>query len=120
MPPLRWKEGDDAGNIRSLIQVSVDSLANNIQQLRDARFDLESGTFRTGEGKPLSDELIEGWAASPSARMAGAGVRTLKRGALLNTVVRERGEGGPGLLDQIPRVADQLVAEEGSLYRTFY
>jgi hypothetical protein len=26
MPPLRWKEGEDAANIRSLIQVSVDPL----------------------------------------------------------------------------------------------
>ena len=52
--------------------------------------------------------------------MTGAGVRTLKRVALVNTLVRERGEDRPGLLDQVLRVVDQLVAEGGPLHKSFY
>lgn len=119
IPPLQWRDGDDLGNIRSLINVSVESLAHYIPEIKRARYDFATRTFRNNQGKPLDDATLREWSATYSRiRAASAGSATLKRGILLNTLARTESGERPGLLAQVIRQPDQLVGE--SLRGTFY
>jgi hypothetical protein len=120
VPPLRWQEGDDSGNIRALAEVSAQSLAYHVPEVRDAHYDFDTGTFRDGEGKPIPDEAFsEGRDTFGGAGEARAGSRTLKRGALLISLLRRESEEGPGLLAQVLHQLGELVAGT-PLERTFY
>lgn len=119
VPPLEWRDGDNLGNIQSLIDVSVESLLHDAPQIADLRYDFRSATFRDAEGAPVTDEDFRAWASeSDGVRAARAGVRTLKRGVLLNTLARSEGESRPGLLEQVLRQPGQLVGS--SLSGIFY
>jgi hypothetical protein len=112
IPPLRWRQGDDEGNIRSLMETSVDSLAHHVPQIKDASYDFAARAFRTGEGNPIPDETIRTWTLrSRRDRTAGAGDRTIKRGILLRTLLQGAGrEGRDGLLVRALQIHDQLVS----------
>jgi hypothetical protein len=110
VPPLHWNEGSYVGNIRSLIENSIESMAHHVPEIRNGTYDFGTGTFRTGEGQPISDESFDAWATTRRGRAARAGSRTLKRGLLLNTLLHRAGEERPGLLAQILRRNGELVA----------
>lgn len=114
IPPLRWRDGDTLGNMTALIEVSQASLLHHIPELARARYDFASRTFRTSSGKPLSDETLDRWRVRyPRIGAAGAGRRTLKRGVLLNSLLRAtRGE-RPRLLALALRQPHQLVESGG-------
>jgi hypothetical protein len=119
VPPLRWQAGDTVGNIQRMIEVSLDSLKRQIPEFDRARYDFDTGTFLTGEGKPLTDGMLKSWADTNSGiRAAGAGSRTIKRGILLNTLAHAEGGERPRLLEQALRQPDQLVAgARGAFYQ---
>lgn len=120
VPPLAWTEGNDFANIQSLIAVSTASLFNRYPQVQDARYDFQAGTFRTGEGQPISDGDLDGWASSGRGSGASSvGRATLARGILLNTLARTESGQKPGLLERALRQPRQLVTG-GSLANTFY
>lgn len=120
VPPLRWTEGDEVGNLRSLIEVSVANLISHEPEVADARYDFQAGTFRTGEGQPLTDESLDKWASSAAGnRKARVGRATLKRGILLNSLLRAGSAERPGLLERVLRQPRELVTR-GGLRRTFY
>ncbi len=120
VPPLHWKNGDDLGNIRSLIDVSLGSIKSKFPEIDDARYDFETRTFRDSEGEPLSDEVLARWASSlRGVREARAGSATLKRSILLNTLSRQSGGERSRSLEQIIRQPRQLVTK-GGLKGTFY
>jgi len=98
VPPLHWNEGGDVDNIRSLIETTFESLAHHFPEIRSGTYDFDTGTFRTGEGEPISDESFDAWATTSGGRAARAGSRTLKRGVLLNTLLHRAGEEGSRLL----------------------
>lgn len=113
VPRLRWVEGDTLGNVQRMINVSLASLRNHVPEFERARYDFSTGTFRTGEGKPLTDRALDEWAdTSPRARTSGAGSSTFKRGILLNTLARTEVAGRPGLLEQSLQIPDQLVGAQ--------
>lgn len=118
VPPLQWRPGDTIGNIQHMMGVAVASLTQHVPEIARARYDVENRTFRTGEGKPISDGMLDFWSAHPRIRAACAGRATLKRGVLFNTLLRREGSGRPGLLEQILHVPDQFVGP--LLRRTFY
>lgn len=101
VPALRWKDGDFAFNIQSLIDTSLASIKAAIPEIDRARYDFETGAFRSGEGKPLSDGLLQTWLAHPRVREARAGRASLKRAILLNTLARTESGARPGLLERI-------------------
>lgn len=120
VPALRWTEGDDLGNLQSLIDVSVASLIQNIPEVVDARYDFQTGTFRSSEGQPLTDGTLDKWAsAARGSGKARVGRRSLKRGILLNTLARAESGQRPGLLERSLRQQRQLVTQ-GGISRTFY
>jgi hypothetical protein len=120
VPPLAWTEGDDLANIQSLIAVSTASLINRFPQAQDARYDFQTRTFRTGDGKPLSDGALDRWVSDSGRGGAPSiGRRTLKRGILLNTLARAESGQKPGILEQSLRQPRQLVTG-GGLSETFY
>lgn len=53
MPPLSWKDGDDLGNVQSLINTSVESLAHYVPEIKSAKYDFETGTFRDSNGRRI-------------------------------------------------------------------
>lgn len=120
VPPLRWRPGDDAGNIESLIETSIASIRSLVPEIDRARYDFDSRTFRRSSGEPLSDEMLDGWASRfGRVRAAGAGRSTLKRSILLATLSRAEGGERPRLLEQALRLSRELV-ERGGLRDTFY
>lgn len=119
IPPLKWTYGDDFANVAGLIEASTANTLNAVPELADARYDFASGTFRTGQGQPLTDGMLRARYAPHGAREAGAGSSTLKRAILLNSLLRAEGGARPGLLAQVLRQPDQLVRRgglEGTLY----
>ncbi|MCA0422062.1 MAG: hypothetical protein LCH61_01850, partial [Proteobacteria bacterium] len=120
IPGLRWTDGDDAGNLSSLIEVSIANLTSLVPEVADARYDFQTGTFRTGEGQPLSDVALDGWvSAAGRSGAARIGRATLKRGILLNTLAQSESGERPGILARSLRQSRQLVTR-GGLRRTFY
>lgn len=117
--PLLWKTGDDLANVAALIKVSVSNLAHYVPEINRARYDFATRSFRSSQGKPISDEALDGFRDRfPRIGAAGAGRKTLKRGILLNTLSRAESSERPGILERALRQPDQLVA--GGLSRTFY
>lgn len=87
--------------------------------MADARYDFATGTFRNGEGQPLTDGDLDKWASS--ARGVGSpriGRNTVKRGTLLSSLLRAESGQRPGLLEQVLRQPGHLVAR--GLKGTFY
>jgi hypothetical protein len=116
----RWNEGDHLGNIQSLIDVVLESLAHHVPEIRRARYDFDRRAFVTGQGQPITDRTLDEWSNShPRIRAAGAGSATPKRGILLNTLAQTTGREEPGLLERVLHLPDQLVTGT-SLEKGFY
>ncbi|WP_417261691.1 PLxRFG domain-containing protein [Celeribacter sp.] len=57
IPALQWTDGDHLGNISSLIKVSAMTYTHLFPDLADARYDFESGEYRSAEGtRMFSDD----------------------------------------------------------------
>lgn len=131
VPALRWVYGDDAGNIRRLVDLNLAALENALPSARQLSFDVRSGKFTndaTGvSGGSPTEELLHGLTDSRgsggSAGLALAGRRTLARGAVLRALVRETGREGAagrgrdGLLARIAGLGDDArEAARGIFY----
>ena len=124
IPPLKWSYGDDAANIRALIDLNLKSLDNAGYGDESIRFDLDAGVYRDSGGQELSRADIDALAASGLGRGANAGGRTLARGAVLRAVLREGGRDGAaagrrnGLLAAVAKLRnDATQAVEGLFSR---
>lgn len=117
VPPLSWKRGDLYGNVRSLIGVSLGSLSPFVQLAGTARFDVRSGIFVIGSGKPLADEAVDRAARiARGAGRPGTGSRTIKRAVLLRSLSREESGEAAGLLERaLQRGAEALACPDGHL-----
>lgn len=120
IPPLKWVYDDDLGNIRRLIDLNLKALENTAPSAPNLKFDASTGQFTndiTGvSGSSATQELLHGL-LDPGRGGAGAGValagrRTLARGAVLRSLLREAGrESAPGgrrdgLLAGLARLGD--------------
>jgi hypothetical protein len=104
---------------KALVDVSLASLTSKMPEFQRARYDFASRTFRTGEGKPLTDGALARWADGQGRdREAGAGRATYKRGILLNTLACAESGERPGLLERVLSQPRQLVgtSAEGIFY----
>lgn len=121
VPPLRWTYGDDVGNIRALIQASQE----NFNRDNPITFEPGTGRYLDSEGAVLDDDAISLIADAPGpARTLGAGLATLKRGALFDALGQNAGReaSGPGreragLLEKLVVLARELPE---SVRRVFY
>jgi hypothetical protein len=106
--------------VQSLIDALTASLNNALPELKNARYEFKTRTFRTSQGELLSDETLDNWRNSyPRIGAAGAGRNSLKRGILFNTISRTEGGEIYGLLELALRISHQLVtrcALDGPLY----
>lgn len=120
--PLKWTFGDDNANLAALVHASIENISYHVPEIRNARFDFATGTFRTGQGEPISDGMFRAYARrSARIRASGAGIATLKRAILQSSLLQEAGrEGGLGLLDQILQLTSQLDQPKKALGKTFY
>lgn len=121
VPPLRWVYGDHAGNIERLIDVNQQALENAFPEAKNLQYDLDTGNFidaRTGEtvdpvrfdagrerGLPARDGagLVAGADGRGEAGLLGApgaGWRTVARGAVFRSLLRQGDSSGAGRGDQ--------------------
>ncbi len=134
VPPLHWIYGDSVGNIQRLIDVNLATLENAFPEARNLTYDLDTGHFinvRTGDR--LSKEALARSADASRAEgaipAAGAGWRTVARGAVLHALLgrwaeaREKqgtgkwAESGPDrgeILDGAGRKRDQRAPSRDS------
>lgn len=118
--PLKWTYGDDLANVDSLIEVSTANTMAASPESADVRYDFGPRAFRTVEGQPVSDEMLDGWAlAARRVRKARIGRTTLKRAILLNTLARSESGKRPGLLALVLRQSGELV-DKGGLKGVLY
>lgn len=120
VPPLRWAYGDDLGNIRRLLEVTVASLDN--AGLDEITFDPSTGRFADSAGQEVGRDGIGAWVEAGYGRGANAGGRTLARSAVFRALLREEGRGGQGggrrdgLLARLAELAGNSPAIRGILY----
>lgn len=117
---LKWEDGkDNLGNLlefsRALLGKAMPEIADVVYNFRERRFE------RASDGTQISDAAFDRMSSSQrsGARAARAGRATLKRGALLNTLVRTTsGEGRREVLGDALRQLREGV--DPDLRRIFY
>jgi hypothetical protein len=120
VPPLKWRKGDTLGNVQAMIDTSLASLTHDVPEIANAYFDFASRTFRTGEGQPLTDGIVDVWlSAAQGDRAASAGRATVKRGLLLGSLSRAESGARSRLLEQVLSEQGQRLFGSG-LRETFY
>ncbi len=113
VPPLVWRHGDTVANIEALIAVSTASTFHAVPELANTRFDFDTGTFRTAEGAPLSDEVVDAFARRTRRDgTASLGSGTLKRAVFLRSLLRTPSGERSGLLEQVFRARGALLSPE--------
>ena len=115
---MEWEDGRD--NLQNLLAFSRKLLVSRIPEIQDIVYNFEARRFeRTGNGRQVTDADFETLAQSGGAREARAGSATLKRGAILNTLVRATSpEGRRDILAQALRQSGEVLDDD--LRRTFY
>jgi len=116
---LQWEDGKD--NLANLLKFSRDLLAREMPEAADLVYDFETQEYRNERtGENLDEAAFRDLAGnSRGARAARAGYSTLKRAALLNTLVRATGpEGRRNILGQVVRQLREGL--DPDLKRIFY
>lgn len=115
VPPLDWVYGDDIGNVRKLIDLTLKIQENAGNGLLD--FDPQTGRFTDREGRDVDVGAVSPPERGGRARPGHAGNRTLARNAVFRALLREQGGegkaadgGGRGLLERLVGVASQLAS----------
>jgi len=118
VPPLRWKEGDDAHNMRELMRTSYATTLHEFPEIEGMTYNPETERFEREDGTEVTDAQFRDIAASRRApgpprpddgpdvqalrNASTAGSSTLKRAVLTGTLVRREGsEGGRELLARL-------------------
>lgn len=98
VPALKWVYGDDIGNIRRLIDLNLKALDNAFPTSKNLDFDVDTGQFLdvSGGGRRIVsrgavDRAGNAAGARRAADVAVAGSRTLARGAVLRSLLRDEG-----------------------------
>jgi hypothetical protein len=101
--PLKWEAGNDAANMRSLIETTYQNVINHAPGLANVTFNFKTGEFeRDSDGSTVTDDDLRKFAGTANARAGKAGFATLKRVIVTNTLLRQADSGGRGsLLDQL-------------------
>ncbi len=118
IPALKWVYGDHLGNIKRLIDVNVGALENRFPDIKKVDFNADRGIFvnaATGGrlsldalGRRVNQRRSEG---DRAVAAAAVGRRTLARGVLLRSLLREAsgsgtaGGGRDGLLARLVVIA---------------
>ncbi len=117
--PLDWEAGNDAHNINRLAEVSYSSIVRRVPELANIGYNVVSRRFEDADGNEVSDKRFVELATRPGARAARAGRDTLKRTALINTLVQTSGsEGRSRVLGELLRQSGQHL--DPALRRIFY
>lgn len=116
---LQWEDGKD--NLANLLKFSRELLAREMPEAADLVYDVDAREFRNERtGENLDEAAFRALAGeSRGARAARAGEATLKRAALLNTLVRATSpEGRRNILGQVVRQLREGL--DPDLKRIFY
>ena len=120
VPALVWESGNTLGNIQSMIETGVTSLAHCVPEIRNASFCFDTRTFKDFEGRQLLDTALADWGTQLArGGTARAGNATFKRSILLQSLVRQESGTRPALLEQVLREPSQFL-ETFELSGIFY
>lgn len=115
IPALKWTHGDADGNIRNLIDVTLQSIDNNGGN-GDISYNIKTGKFEDTNGNELTRDDITGMAGVGLGRAAQAGGATLARHALLSSLVQGEGgqvRGSNGILESLVEQLRQFSSTDG-------
>lgn len=122
--PMQWEKGNTPNNLRELLYTSYKSAVDHVPEIKDVIYDFNKQEFvRASTGERFSDagfdQLSRGLFGKSENRYFG-GSTTLKRAALLNTLVR--GKSGEGWGQIMAEVGRQLQSGrlDDALKDTFY
>jgi hypothetical protein len=102
LPAIKWRAGDTAANIASMIHASIFNVYDNIDGIDEVRYDFGTHDFRDQfSGERWGDARFAEVAGSEGGRAARAGGATIKRAVLLESLVRPASGERAGLLDQL-------------------
>lgn len=90
---LDWTDGDHDSNIAHLLNKAYTNIIRHFPEIKDVEYDFKNKQFvdRT-DGQPVTQDNFEELATSRGARKAQAGSATLKRTALIGTLLHKQGE----------------------------
>jgi hypothetical protein len=121
---IDWEPGNTPHNLKEMLYTSYKAAIDAVPKLKDVIYDFNRGEFiDSGTGDVLDDRalraLVSGDVPKSGQRYRG-GSSTAKRAALVNTLLREQGEGGgrrvlDSLVDQLRSGRPQLRLKD-----TFY
>ena len=124
---LPWREGDDRFNIASLVRRSYENTILDVPEVDRIVYNQQAQRFENvTNGRPITDEAFKKLATKRSAGgRAPIGSATIKRAALVNTVLREASgdvsTGRPGLLAGTGQPSDGSASSvPGGLRGIFY
>lgn len=103
-----------------MIDVITKTIEHNVNDVRGIYFDFTTRTFRTSEGKPVTDGMLGRWVAAGEGRAFSIGGSSLKRYGLYQSLLRGASSERPGLLERVFRTHAQLVADGAPLNRVSY
>ncbi len=104
IPPLNWEIGDDAHNINALAETAYTSVVRQVPEMANVLYNFETHRFEDAHGNEVGDKRFVELASKSGAREARAGRDTLKRTALINSLVQGKGsEGRSRILGELLR-----------------
>ncbi len=109
VPPLKWA-GSDVDKFNALAETFVQTVYNNVPNLKEISYDIHAKRFVDLGGNPVTAEGWAEFADSPEAARARAGESSLRRAVFLKSLMdsESRGYGEPG------KVLGNLLAWGGS------
>lgn len=116
---LKWDDKPGANNLKNLLDFSRQLMERELPEIADLRYNFESRQFETADGKPYRQADFDALAQSGGARKARAGSTTLKRAALLQSLVRATSpEARRGILGEVARQLREVL--DPDLVETYY
>lgn len=113
--PLEWKKGDDEANVVSLIKTFIGNIHNQFPEIKDARYDFETGEFIDPAGDVVEDGFIDRIRKGrfgELAKRARAGATTTRQAILVQSLISSEGSKRPDILGQLLH-RDRSLAEGG-------
>lgn len=112
VPALEWVYGDDVGNVRKLIDLTL-KIQENAGNADALSFDPATGQFTDPAGGVVDVSAVPSAQRDRQARAGKAGSRTLARNAIFRAVLREQGQEGKGSGQLLAR-AMALASKSGA------
>ncbi len=125
VPGIQWKDGNDAHNLRQMIDASYQATAKQFPEIRDLRYNPDKDVFENAktrevlDGKWFDEKAAEIRGLQDTGRAGGAptaGRRTLERAVLTHTLLRAEGGEVTRILERFGQLgSERLTGPENAI-----